>query len=258
MIDGMRSHAIIGLLCLAVACEAGGLLFFGFIPRDIGRVSSDFIFSISFLTGLIFLFVHAVNITAWGGNKRLIHTILARPLSRAEYVLGLFVGLTTLLLLLNLLLAGVGYVVLVTIKGQVGPVYFSYFSTTHYLLTWLGVSLIELTLLAVILLLSGLIRGSFTVLLMSLSYYLICSGLPVVRDTVLQNSGSNPELRGQFLVWLSALFPDFSPLDFKAYVVSAQVLLPLNEVAVNFFTVLLYAVLVLLLACFVYGRKDLR
>lgn len=258
VIDGMRSHAIIGLLCLALACEAGGLLFFGFIPRDIGRVSSDFIFSISFLTGLIFLFFHAVNVTAWGGNKRLIHTILARPLSRAEYILGLFTGLTALLLLLNLLLAGAGYVVLVTIKGQIDPVYFSHFSTSHYLLTWLGLSLIELTLLAVILLLSGLIRGSFTVLLLALSYYLICSGLPVVRETVLQNSGSNPGFKGQFLAWLSALFPDFSVLDFKTYVITAQALPPLTVLSINFVTILVYAVLVLWLACFVYARKDLR
>ena len=101
VIDGLRSHAIIGLLFLALACEVGGLFFFAFIPRDIGRVSSDFIFSVSFLTGLIFLFFHAVNVTAWGGNKRLIHTILARPLSRTEYVLGMFAGLAFLLLLLN-------------------------------------------------------------------------------------------------------------------------------------------------------------
>jgi hypothetical protein len=118
--------------------------------------------------------------------------------------------------------------------------------------------LIELTLLAVILLLSGLIRGSFTVLLLSLSYYLTCSGLPVVRETVLQNSGSNPGFHGQFLVWLSAIFPDFSKLDFKTYVIAAQALPPITELAVNFFTILAYAVLVLWLACFVYGRKDLR
>ncbi|MDY0189275.1 MAG: hypothetical protein RBR22_00920 [Desulfuromonas sp.] len=258
VLDGMRSHAIIGLLCLALACEAGGLLFFGFIPRDIGRVSSDFIFSISFLTGLIFLFFHAVNVTAWGGNKRLIHTILARPLARADYVLGLFAGLAFLLLVLNLLLAAAGYVVLFTIKGQIDPVYFAYFSTAHYMLAWLGICVIELTLLSAILLLSGLVRGSFTVLLLSISYYLTCSGLPVVRDALLQTSVKGATMKPLLLKWLTALFPDFSQLDFKNYVISAKLIPDLSTLTLNFALPVAYSAVILWLACVVYSRKDLR
>lgn len=258
VIDGLRSHAVIGLLCLALACEAGGLLFFGFIPRDIGRVSSDFIFSISFLTGLIFLFFYTVNVTAWGGNKRLIHTILARPLSRADYVLGMFTGFTTLLVMLNLLLATAGYVVLSTIKGQIDAVYFAHFLPTNYLLTWLGLSLIELTLLAVILLLSALVRGSFTVLLLSISYYLICSGLPVVREAALQTAAGEQGMKAILLKWLTTIFPDFSLLDFKNYVISTNVLPPISELGVSFSLAFVYAGVVLWLACVVYNHKDLR
>ena len=258
VIDGLRSHAVIGLLSLALVCEAGGLLFFGFIPRDIGRVSSDFIFSISLLTGLIFLFFHAVNVTAWGGNKRLIHTILARPLSRAEYVLGMFTGLTTLLAMLNLLLAGAGYVVLITIRGQIDPVYFTHFSPANYLLTWLGLSLIELTLLTVILLLSASVRGSFTVLLLSISYYLICNGLPVVREAMLQIGDAGQGAKASLLKGLAAIFPNFSHLDFKSYVIAAKALPAMTELGVNFSSAFIYVVVVLWLACFVYSRKDLR
>ncbi len=258
VIDGLRSHAVIGLLCLALACEAGGLLFFGFIPRDIGRVSSDFIFSVSFLTGLIFLFFHAVTVTAWGGNKRVIHTILARPISRSEYVLGLFTGLSTLLGMLNLLLAAAGYVVLITIKGQIDAVYFAHFSPTNYLLTWLGLSLIELTLLAVILLLSALVRGSFTVLLLSISYYLICNGLPVVRETMLQLGAAGQGGKAYLLQGLAAIFPDFAHLDFKNHVISAEALPAITELGINFTLAFLYVGVVLWLACLVYSRKDLR
>ena len=258
VIDGLRSHAVIGLLSLALACEAGGLLFFGFIPRDIGRVSSDFIFSICLLTGLIFLFFHAINVTAWGGNKRLIYTILARPLSRAEYVLGMFTGLSTLLGMLNLLLAAAGYIVLITIKGQIDAVYFAHFSPANYLLTWLGLSLIELTLLAVILLLSALVRGSFTVLLLSISYYLICNGLPVVREAILQIGAAGQGAKSSFLKGLTVIFPDFSHLDFKNYVISTKALPAITEFGVNFPLAFIYAVVVLWLACLVYSRKDLR
>jgi len=258
VVDGLRSHAIIGLLCLALACEAGGLLFFSFIPRDIGRASSDFIFSISFLTGLIFLFFHAVNVTAWGGDKRLIHTIMARPLSRAEYVLGLFIGLAGLLLFLDLLLAAVGYGVLVTIKGQVDPIFFTYFSAGHYLLAWLGMVLIQLTLLAVILLLSALVRGGFVVLLLSISYYLISFGLPVVREAFMQSTSGGQGLQAGLLKGLTVFFPDFSMLDFKKYVISAKMLPAINDLLISFLTVSSYTVIILWLACVVYSRKDLR
>jgi len=257
IIDGLRSHAIIGLLCLALACVFGGLLFFGFFPRDIGRVSNDFIFSVSFLTGLVFLFFHAVNVTAWGGDKRLIHTIMARPLSRAEYVLGMFAGLATLLILLNLLLAVAGYAVLITIKGQVDTVYFAHLNLSYYLLAWLGLSLIELILLTVILLLSGLVRGSFTVLLLSISYYLICSGLPVVRDA-LQQSVADLGAKWYLLKILSAIFPNFALLDFKHYIVSTDLSPLLSELGINFSLMFFYAVIVLWLAGIVYKRKDLR
>ena len=258
VIDGLRSHAVIGLLFLALACEVGGLLFFGFIPRDIGRVSSDFIFSVSFLTGLLFLFFHAVNVISWGGNKRVIHTILARPISRGEYVLGLFAGFSALLGMLNLLLAGAGYLVLITIKGQISAVYFAHFSPSNYLLAWLGLSLMELTLLAVILLLSALVRGSFTVLLLSISYYLICNGLPVVREALLPLGTAGQGVNANLLKWLTAIFPDFSSLDFKNYVISAKELPSIAELGVSFSLALIYAVLVMWLAAIIYSRKDLR
>ena len=256
-LDGIRSHAVIGLLCLALACETGGLLFFGFFPRDIGRVSNDFIFSISFLAGLVFVFFHAVNVLAWKGDKRLIHTFLARPLSRAEYVLGMFAGLAALLILLNLLLAGAGYVVLLLIKGQVSTIYFPRFSSLGYLLAWLGLTGIEMALLAVVQFFSAAVRGSFTVLLLSISYYLTCSGLPVVREVAQQSAPEGPGGMASVLKLMTTVFPDFSRLDFKQVVVSADTL-PWGEICKNGALIALYAGVVLWLACFIYGRKDLR
>ena len=65
ILDGLRRHALLGLVILSLAAQASGLFFFDFISRDIGRASSDFLFSISWFSGCLFLFFHAVHVVAW-------------------------------------------------------------------------------------------------------------------------------------------------------------------------------------------------
>ncbi|MHB1015199.1 MAG: hypothetical protein ACYC2W_07965 [Desulfurivibrionaceae bacterium] len=260
LIDGLRRHALLGLIVLSVAAQAGALLFFDFIPRDIGRASSDFILSLAWLSGCIFLFFHGVQVIALDEERKVIYSLLARPISRGEYVLGIFTGLAGLLLLLNLLLCGLGFGALLIIKQLVAPVYFSQFNILPYLLAWFGLVAMELMLLSVILLFSGLVRGSFPVLLISLSFYAICSGLPVVREAVSQRGTREGAQQGleNMLRWLTAVFPDFDRLDFKNMIASSAPLPDLSLMLINFGLTISYVGLFLWLACLVYQRRDLQ
>lgn len=260
LIDGLRRHALMGLIVLSVAAQAGALLFFDFIPRDIGRASSDFILSLAWLSGFIFLFFHGVQVIALDEERKVIYSLLARPISRGEYVLGIFAGLASLLLLLNLLLCGLGFSALLLIKQLVAPVYFSQFSMLSYLLAWFGLIAMELMLLSVILFFSGLVRGSFPVLLISLSFYAICSGLPVVREAVSQQADQNEGLTGltTMLSWMTAVFPDFDRLDFKNMISSSALVPKLSLMLINFGLTTFYVALFLWLACLVYQRRDLQ
>jgi ABC-type transport system involved in multi-copper enzyme maturation permease subunit len=260
LLDGLRRHALMGLILLSVAAQAGALLFFDFIPRDIGRASSDFILSLAWLSGSIFLFFHGVQVIALDEERKVIYSLLARPLSRGEYVLGIFCGLAGLLLLLNLLLCGLGFGTLLIIKQLVPPVYFSQFHIVPYLLAWFGLIAMELMLLSVILLFSGLVRGSFPVLLISLSFYAICSGLPVVREAVSQQAAKAEGLADlkAMLLWMTAVFPDFDRLDFKNMIASSAPLPDLSLMLVNFGLTISYVGLFLWLACLVYQRRDLQ
>lgn len=261
VLDGLRRHALLGLVALAVAAQLGAFFFFDFIPRDIGRASADFILSIAWLAGFIFLFFHGVQVMAMDEEKKVVYALLARPISRGEYVLGIFAGLALLLLLLNLLLGSLGFGSLLLIKQMVSPIYFSHLHATAYLLAWLGLYVLQLLLLAVILLFSGLVRGSFPVLLISLAYYAICSGLPVVREAVAQTTaggeGAGAGL-GRLLQGLTALFPDFARLDYKNLITAAGPGPELASLAVNFGLVGAYIVLALWLATRVYQRRDLQ
>lgn len=260
LLDGLRRHALLGLIALSVAAQAGALLFFDFIPRDIGRASSDFILSLAWLSGFIFLFFHGVQVIALDEERKVIYSLLARSISRGEYVLGIFCGLAGLLLLLNLLLCGLGFGTLLIIKQLVPTVYFSHFNLFPYLLGWFGLVTMEMMLLSVILLFSGLVRGSFPVLLISLSFYAICSGLPVVREAVSQQAARTEGLTGlkTMLLWMTAVFPDFDRLDFKNMIASTAPLPDLSLMLVNFGLTISYIGLFLWLACLVYQRRDLQ
>lgn len=260
VIDGLCRHALLGLIALSVAAQAGALLFFDFIPRDIGRASSDFILSLAWLSGFIFLFFHGVQVIALDEERKVIYSLLARPISRGEYVLGIFTGLAGLLLLLNLLLCGLGFGALMVIKQMVDPAYFNQFNMVPYLLSWFGLVALELMLMSVILLFSGLVRGSFPVLLISLSFYAICSGLPVVREAVGQRAtreGAQPIVENM-LRWMTAVFPDFERLDFKNMIASSAPLPNLSLILINFGLTISYVTLFLWLACLVYQRRDLQ
>ncbi len=257
ILDGMRRYAIIGLVLLTLALECGGLLFMDFIPQDIGRASGDFILTVGWFAGLLFLLFHCVQAMAWDEGRRTIHTLLARPISRAQYVLGSFSGLALLLLLLNLILGGLGYGVLLWIKASVKIVYFPLLDLPNYLLAWGGLYAIELMLLAVIMLLSGLVRGSFPVLLLATCYTCICNALPVVRHAY-RGSELNQYLPiDATLKWLTAIFPDFSRFDHKSLITEKAAILWQN-VLLDGAVLLCFVALVLALAAMIYQRRDLK
>ncbi len=259
ILDGLRRHALIGLILFALAGTTGGLLFFDFIPRDIGRATNDFLFSLTWLTGFIFLLFHGVQVMAWDSERGSLHTFLARPISRPEYALALYGGLAVLLLALNIILGGLGWTMLNFIRGSVDAAsYFQHLSLPFFLLAAAGLFWIQLMILAVILLFSSAVRGSFPVLLLTLCYYFICTGLPVVRESFKQKSAASGQFVDALCKWLTTIFPDFSWLDFKTLAASSDAIPLPAQLALPFIQATIYIVIVLWLACAIYQRRDLQ
>ncbi len=252
--DGIRRRALLGLLILALFIELGGLFFFGFVPRDIGRVLSDYVVTIGWAAGVLYLLFHAVQVMSWGDDRRVIQLFLAHPLSRYEYVGGLFVGLFSLLLLLNAVLAGASFAVLVCIKFIVGKAFFAHLGLAEYLLAWCGAFCVQLALLSVIALFSGLVRGGFGVLLLTVAYYLICNGLPIARDFF-----SGTSVIGTYLLTaLTFFFPDFSRWDYKGAIAVLGAFPPFSSLLFDFVFIAVYCLLTLILAARIYRSRDIK
>jgi len=252
-LSGLRRNAVWGLCLFALLLEVCGVLFMDFFGRGLGRVICDFQFSIMWIAGMLFILFYAVQTLAWDDEHRTIDSILARPISRTEYVLGSMLGLSLLLLCFELLLAGMAYGEILWVKPSIGEIYFPVFSSLHFMVSWLGLQLILLTQLSIVLLISSAIRGAFPVMLLSLAYALICSGLPVVRASLKEQASENSDTIFQ---WMTMLFPNFSLLDFKNAVLSIE---PIHNAALylSFGLISVYLVMTLVLSCYIYQRRDI-
>ncbi|OIO69570.1 MAG: hypothetical protein COW19_06695 [Zetaproteobacteria bacterium CG12_big_fil_rev_8_21_14_0_65_55_1124] len=260
-LNGLRRNAVWGLCVFSLLFELFGILFMDFFGHDLGRVISDFQFTIMFAAGMIFILFYAIQAIAWDEDHRSIDSILARPISRAEYVLGTMAGLSLLLLCFEILLGGLAAAELLWAKSLVGDAYFPVFSALHFTMAWGGLQLILLAHLAVAMLVSSAIRGAFPVMLITLAYSLICSGLPVVRASLSPAHGGNASDQGMIAVLqgLGMIFPDFGALDLKDAVLSHEGIEAFigMQAWLPFTLMGSYTLLVLLLACIIYQRRDI-
>ncbi len=258
-LNGLRRNAVWGLCLFALLFEVCGIFFMDFFGRGLGRIICDFQFSIMWTAGMLFILFYAVQAIAWDDDHKAIDSILARPISRVEYVLGTVLGLTILLLCFEGLLGGIALIQIMWVKPMFTESYFPIFSTSHFLIAWLGLQLILLALLSVTMLISSAIRGAFPVMLMTLAYALICSGLPVVRESLKQKEVPTTQSLESMLQGLSLFFPDFSMLDLKDAVVSQENISEMigMSVCLPFGLIGVYVVIVLALSCFIYQHRDI-
>jgi len=159
------------------------------------------------------------------------------------------------------MLGGFGWGVLKFVRASVDTAsYFQHLSFPMFLLAGFGLYWIQLMILAVILLFSSAVRGSFPVLLLTLCFYFICFGLPVVREAIKQKieRGENSRSVDILLQGLTVLFPDFSWLDFKTLVASNEPSPETLQILNPFLLSFLYIAIVLWLACSIYKRRDLQ
>ena len=261
-LGGFRRKALLGLFLFSLGVTLVGLFFVQFIPKDLGRAAADYFFSVVWGTGILFMLFYVVPSAAWGEERSFLPVYLARPLSRSEYVVGLFLGMALLLLALHVILGCINWGMLLFIRQYYNGAYFSLLSLPFFVVASLGLYLIHLELLAIILFLTSAVRGSFPVLLCSICYYFICNGLPVVRESLASQAAEKGDLITTLYAWLmpllSAIFPDASRLNFKSLVTTLDPAPAFTHITLSFGLAILYITLIVALTCFVYERRDLQ
>lgn len=255
--EGIRNRAIYGIAILALTLVAVNILVSGMIPQDVGKVSVDFgLASISFSGLLLVLFV-GINLMAKDLDRRTIYMVLARPISRGQYILGKFLGLCLLLV------SAVGCLSLFSLASifllkQLHPDYFVRFSPGSIALAIVFILLMLILLAAVSILFASFTTTSFVTFILTILTYIVGHGIGAVRELMCSADVIGIEISPMTkkIVDLAYyIFPNLSLFDIKTQAAHA-LSIPMAHVAWVFLYFAIYTSLSVFLAALIFARRE--
>ena len=214
--EGIKNRAIFGIFIMVVLMLAAVVTLTNLFMRDIVKVAADLSLATISFSGLLMTLFIGTNLLAKDIDKRTIYMVISRPVSRAQYVIGKFIGLSLLVM------------VSVAFLGLVSslPVYFaglgyqnpqSIFKWHIYFIAILFIAM-KLTLIgSVIIFFSSITSTSFITLVLTIATYLIGSTNEVVKgilDAKIEGLTISPMMEG-IIKFVYYVFPNLSAFDMK-------------------------------------------
>ncbi len=256
--EGIRNRAIYGITLFALLLFGATALVATMIPREVGKVSIDMALStISFAGLLIVLFV-GINLMAKDLDKRTIYTVLSRPISRSQYIIGKFFGMVLLIVVTMSILSLLATVAIIMLKA----IHADYFTRFSAQLIFLAVCLTVLMLImlsAISFLFASFTSSSFITMVLTIITYIIGQSLSGVKALI----ESPPQELGFTLSPLTMkmvqaayyIFPNLSLFDVKLQAAHA---LAVSSSFVLWTVVygIVYIALSITLAALIFRKKE--
>ena len=251
----LKNKVFISILSISIIFELASIMMSGLMARDIGRGISDFVFSVVWFSTFIFTLFYSISEISIDKNKDYLQLLFSRPVSKEDYVLGTFLGFSVSIFIITSVIGLLGLLSIFYIQGTVNDFYFSNFSNHIYALALLENVIYCLGLLSFIFLASSLINSSFPLLLVSVSYYMICNGIPVIIDMISSTSGSLIAIDSLHV--LQFLFPDYSSLNITSLISNGNSSFSMYDECIKASYFIVYIITTLMLSVFIYKRKEL-
>lgn len=256
ILNCIKNKVFVSILLLALVFEITSIMFSGMMARDIGRGITDFVFSVVWLSTFIFTIFYGINEITIDKNKDALQLIFSRPVSKANYVVGMFLGFVISIFMITSVVGFFGLASISYIESNVMDFYFGNFSNHIYALALLENAIYCIGILSFIFLASGFITSYFPLLLLTISYCFICNGIPVVIEMI-QESGTG-NLFIVLLQFSQLIFPDYSTLNLTSLISDKVSDFNLIVEFKKLFYFFAYIVFVITLTIMVYNRKELN
>lgn len=256
--EGIRNRSLFGIALLALFLFGLNVTVAGFFMRDIGKVTVDMNLSALTVAGLLLVFFVGINLMAKDIDRKTIQLVLSKPISRAQYIWGKYLGIqlfvtASLLLLLLLSCLTVGLVFLLY------PDYFMGFSWLIFSEACFFILIKFWVLTAVVVFFSSITSSSLITLIFSFGSYIAGVTIEEVvfylkTDFAAQEKIISGSLR-TFIDVVSYVLPNFSVFDFTIeaahglVITSDRLLLSLGYAVV-------YIVLLLSAAAYIFSRRE--
>lgn len=256
--EGIRNRSLFGIGLLALLLLGLNITVAGFFMRDIGKVTVDMNLTALTFAGLLLVFFVGVNLMAKDIDRKTIHLVLSKPISRAQYIWGKYLGIlffVTVSLLFLTLFSCMTVVLLRTLY----PDYFVGFSWLVFFVACFFVMVKLWVLTAIVVFFSSLTSSSLIALIFSFSSYVAGVTIEEVvfylkTELAAQEKIISESLKN-FIDIISYVLPNFSTFDFS---LEAAHGLPIvaSRLSLAFGYGTLYVVILLLLSSFIFSRRE--
>ena len=255
--EGTRNRSFYGISLLALLLMGASFFISGMVIRDVGKVAVDMALSTVSFAGLLLVLFVGIDLMAKDLDKRTIYMVLARPISRQQYIVGKLLGISLLVVGTVFLLSIFAAISISAIKWA-NPDYFPRFSWGLVFLAeaFIAVSLILLS--AMSFLFASVSSTSFLTLILTIMSYIIGHSLSSVKALVEAPQAAGITVSPLTVKLVQAayfLFPNLSLFDIKMQAAHG-LSLPMTYIIWTLCYGIVYICLVILFAALLFRKKE--
>jgi len=256
--EGIRNRSLFGIALLALFLFGLNITVAGFFMRDIGKVTVDMNLTALTFAGLLLVFFVGVNLMAKDIDRKTIHLVLSKPISRTQYIFGKYLGILLFVcvsLMLLLVLSSLTILLLLSLY----PNYFVGFSWLIFYTACFFILVKFCVLSSIVVFFSAITSSSLITLIFSMSSYVAGVMIEEVvfylrTELAAQEKIISASLK-HFIDVASYIIPNFSVFDFTLEAAHGLTI-PGDRLVQSFGYGLLYTLILLLFASLIFSRRE--
>lgn len=214
--EGIRSRVLFGIFIMALLAFSFTVTLTNLFMRDIVRVAASLSLTTISFSGLLMVIFVGTALISKDMDKRTIYMVIARPLSRAQYVIGKFLGLCYLVTAAVLFLGLVSSLP-VLISASTYQNEQANFQWSIYFTAIAAIAMKLMLFASVIMFFSAITSTAFISLVLTVATYLIGSTIEVAKGLMeikMEGVEISP-FTGMVIKAVYYIFPNFSMFDLK-------------------------------------------
>ena len=255
--DSVRNKVLHGIFSLAFLLFAANIIITGMFSWELGKVAVDVGLSAVSISGLMIIFFFSINMISNDLERKTIYVILAKPISKAQYILGKFVGMSLIVLLSSVILGICSAASVKLATMNVAAFIPAFFSWKTFFLGLCFLTLSLWLLMAIAFLSISFTTHSFTAVLISMLSYFIGQNIENVSNIITRGKIFSDNITlfkiTKFVSWI---FPNLAVFDLKT---TAAYGLPVDPAYLSWVAVygISYIGICLMFTILIFQRREL-
>lgn len=255
--EGIRNRSIYGISLLALLMLVANFVISDMVSQEAGKVAVDIALSAVSFSGLLLVLFVGINLMAKDLDRKTIYMVLAKPVSRSQYLIGKFLGMLLLIISCLCVLSLFAALSLLLIKAG-HPKNFERFSWYLIGLSSMFTMLMLMLVSSLSFLFASFTSTSFLTFILTIISYIIGMSLNDVKALV-----EAPQAVGITVSPITVkivqvayyIFPNLSFFDIKTQAAHG-LLVPASYIIGIVVYSVVYSAIVLALACCIFRKRE--